>query len=55
MVADNTVKSAEGFKDFFDRMNAPGSSYITLTLPYSDGLEMTVYRAEREIQVGQNA
>lgn len=44
LVADNTVKSAEGYREYFEYIGAPGSPYRTLTLPYKDGLEMTVYR-----------
>ena len=55
LVADNTVNSAEGYKEFFDHVNAPGSSYITLTLPYNNGLEMTLYRPETGNQIVQKA
>ena len=44
IVVDNTVGSAEGYRDYFKHVHAPGSHYTTLTLPYKNGLEMTVYR-----------
>lgn len=44
IVVDNTVRSAKGYRDYFEYINGNGSSYTTLTLPYKDGLEMTVYR-----------
>ena len=47
LVADNSIKSAKGYQEFFDYINAPRSSYTTLTIPYQDGLEMTVYRPNR--------
>ena len=43
-IADNTISSAEGYQDFFNHINAFGSGYTTLTLPYENGLGMTVYR-----------
>ncbi|KAF7178908.1 hypothetical protein CNMCM7691_007732 [Aspergillus felis] len=43
VVADNTVSSAEGYKEFLEYVRAPGSGFSTLTLPYKGGLEMSVY------------
>jgi hypothetical protein len=44
IVADNTVASAEGYADYLRHITAPGSAYTSMTLPYSNGLEMTTYR-----------
>ena len=44
IIADNTVRSAKGYQDYFGHINAPDSPYTTITLPYKDGLEMTVYQ-----------
>lgn len=43
LVADNTEASRDGYKDFFEKINAPGSNYKTLTLPFSGGFEMVTY------------
>ena len=43
IISDNTTASVEGYSEFFAYINAPGSSYRTITLPYAGGLEMTVY------------
>ncbi|KAF4196865.1 hypothetical protein CNMCM8694_004125 [Aspergillus lentulus] len=43
VVADNTLSSAEGYKDLLEYVRAPGSGFSTLTLPYKGGLEMSVY------------
>lgn len=43
MVADNTAASRDGYKELFKKINAPGSNYKTLTLPFSGGLEMITY------------
>jgi predicted O-methyltransferase YrrM len=49
LIADNTIGSAEGYKDYFGYINASNSPYTTVTLPYHNGLEMTVYRPREEV------
>ncbi|KAG6909280.1 hypothetical protein DXG01_001224 [Tephrocybe rancida] len=43
IIADNTVQFAAEYKDLLDHLRAPGSGFMNLTLPYSNGLEMSVY------------
>lgn len=43
VLADNTITAAEGYKEFFEYINRPGSGFRTMTLPYSGGFEMIVY------------
>ncbi|RHZ56260.1 O-methyltransferase [Aspergillus thermomutatus] len=47
VVADNTLSSAEGYKEFLEYVRAPGSGFSTVTLPYKGGLEMSVYLPRR--------
>ncbi|KAH8690489.1 O-methyltransferase [Talaromyces proteolyticus] len=43
IVADNTISSAVGYKEFFDYVKDPEGPFRTLTLPYSGGLELVTY------------
>ncbi|OAP57269.1 hypothetical protein AYL99_08007 [Fonsecaea erecta] len=43
VIADNTIGSAEKYKDFLAYMRDPASGFQNLTLPYTNGLEMSVY------------
>ncbi|KAF9892099.1 hypothetical protein FE257_002505 [Aspergillus nanangensis] len=43
VIADNTVKSGVKYKELLDYLRAPQSGFTNLTLPYSNGLEMSVY------------
>ncbi|PHH88410.1 hypothetical protein CDD83_7554 [Cordyceps sp. RAO-2017] len=43
VIADNTIMAAEGYKDLLDHLRGDGSPFITMTLPYSNGLEMSIY------------
>ncbi|EFZ04224.1 O-methyltransferase [Metarhizium robertsii] len=43
VISDNTISSAEGYKDFLEYMRGPQSPFINLTLPYKNGLEMSIY------------
>lgn len=43
IIADNTIRSAASYKDLLTYMRAPNSGFINLTLPYNNGLEMSVY------------
>ncbi|KAF7122910.1 hypothetical protein CNMCM5793_001021 [Aspergillus hiratsukae] len=47
VVTDNTLSSAEGYKELLAYVRAPGSGFSTLTLPYKGGLEMSVYLPSR--------
>ncbi|KAG8405951.1 hypothetical protein J3459_019468 [Metarhizium acridum] len=37
------ISSAKGYKDFLEYMRGPESPFINLTLPYENGLEMSIY------------
>ncbi|KAG8408444.1 hypothetical protein J3458_019479 [Metarhizium acridum] len=43
IISDNTISSAKGYKDFLEYMRGPESPFINLTLPYENGLEMSIY------------
>ena len=43
VIADNTIEAAKGYKDLLDYLRSPDSGFITFTLPFTKGLEMSVY------------
>lgn len=43
-MADNTVKAAAGYQDLFNYVDAEGSGFRRVTLPYEGGLDMIVYQ-----------
>ncbi|GAW11350.1 hypothetical protein ANO14919_006940 [Xylariales sp. No.14919] len=43
IVADNVTSSAYGYEDFHDYIKTRRNAYRSLVLPYSGGLEFTVY------------
>ncbi|EME78452.1 uncharacterized protein MYCFIDRAFT_101640, partial [Pseudocercospora fijiensis CIRAD86] len=43
LLTDNTIFAAEGYAEFLSYIKADGSPYTTMTLPFEDGLEWTVY------------
>lgn len=43
VIADNTMKDPEGYKALLGHLRAPDSGFTNMTLPYSNGLEMSVY------------
>ncbi|KAI9933767.1 hypothetical protein ASPWEDRAFT_148166 [Aspergillus wentii DTO 134E9] len=43
VIADNTIKGARGYEDLLNYLRAPDSGFTNLTLPYTNGLEMSVY------------
>jgi len=43
VIADNTIGAASGYKEFLEFMRDPQNSFQNLTLPYTKGLEMSVY------------
>lgn len=43
VIADNTIGAAKGYKDMLEYLRNPESGFINLTLPYTKGLEMSVY------------
>ncbi|RAL14857.1 O-methyltransferase [Aspergillus homomorphus CBS 101889] len=44
IIADNTIAAAEHCKELLDYMRAPGSGFRNLTLPFNNGLELSVYQ-----------
>ncbi|KAF1817021.1 putative O-methyltransferase [Eremomyces bilateralis CBS 781.70] len=44
IVADNTISSAAGYADFLSYVRDPAGPFRNLTLPYTNGLEVIVYR-----------
>lgn len=43
VIVDNTISSASRYKDLLEYLRAPDSGFTNLTLPYTKGLEMSVY------------
>lgn len=43
VITDNTIGAAEGYKEFLAYIRSPESGFINLTMPYNQGLEMSVY------------
>jgi predicted O-methyltransferase YrrM len=43
IITDNTVSSADRYKDLLTYMRDPVNGFSNLTLPYSNGLEMSLY------------
>ncbi|KJZ71264.1 hypothetical protein HIM_09337 [Hirsutella minnesotensis 3608] len=43
VVLDNTIIAAEGYKDLLAYLHRPGSHFINTTLPYKNGLGMSIY------------
>lgn len=46
VVADNTIGAEKGYKEFLEYLRRPDSGFINSTLPFSKGLEMSVYLPE---------
>ncbi|KAJ5679213.1 hypothetical protein N7462_007457 [Penicillium macrosclerotiorum] len=44
IMADNTVKAKSGYEELFTYVDAPGSPFRRVTLPYEGGLDMIVYQ-----------
>lgn len=47
IIIDNTVSAAHMYEELLNFLRAPGSPFTNLTLPYSNGLEMSVYLPPR--------
>lgn len=47
IVADNTADGGLGYDDLFDYVDAPGSGFRRITMPFSKGLEFMVYHPEK--------
>ncbi|PYH41578.1 O-methyltransferase [Aspergillus saccharolyticus JOP 1030-1] len=44
IITDNTISAAEHCKELLDYMRAPESGFRSLTLPFNNGLELSVYQ-----------
>jgi predicted O-methyltransferase YrrM len=43
IIADNTISGADRYKEFLAYLRNPENGFITSTLPFKNGLEMSVY------------
>lgn len=43
IITENTLSGAERYKDLSEYLRQPESTFINTTLPYTNGLEMSVY------------
>ncbi|OGE50137.1 hypothetical protein PENARI_c018G11494 [Penicillium arizonense] len=44
IIADNTVKLGDHYQELFDYVDAEGSGFRRVTMPYSGGIDMIVYQ-----------
>jgi predicted O-methyltransferase YrrM len=44
VVTDNTIGSAVGYESLLKYLRDPVGRYTTLTMPYHNGLELSVYK-----------
>ena len=47
VICDNSIGSAKRYQELQEYMRAPNSGYINLTVPYSKGLDISVYVGRR--------
>lgn len=43
VITDNSARAADRYKDLLGYLRAPENGFRNLTLPYNNGLEMSVY------------
>jgi hypothetical protein len=43
VIVDNSIASAERYKDLLTYLRSPENGFTNLTMPYNNGLEMSVY------------
>ncbi|KAL4781322.1 S-adenosyl-L-methionine-dependent methyltransferase [Aspergillus varians] len=44
VLTDNTISGAEGYADLLAYLRSPGSGFRNMTLPFTNGFEMSVYQ-----------
>ena len=44
IITDNTVSAASGYEELLNYLRDPNGSFRTLTLPFSNGLELSVFQ-----------
>ena len=42
VVCDNTARFRKAYRDYFDFLNDPANGFLTMTLPFAGGLELSV-------------
>ncbi|KAH7400988.1 S-adenosyl-L-methionine-dependent methyltransferase [Phaeosphaeria sp. MPI-PUGE-AT-0046c] len=47
VLTDNTISGAEGYKDLLAYLRAPENGFQNVTLPYTNGFEMSVYLPQK--------
>ncbi|KAH8586952.1 S-adenosyl-L-methionine-dependent methyltransferase [Bisporella sp. PMI_857] len=43
VLVDNTISGATGYRDLLEYLNAPDSGFQNMTVPFTNGFEMSVY------------
>ena len=43
VITDNTISAAEGYADLLKYLRSPENHFKTMTLPFTNGLEMSTY------------
>jgi hypothetical protein len=43
VLTDNTISGAKGYKELLAYLRREGSGFVNSTLPFENGLEMSVY------------
>ncbi|KAG8623744.1 hypothetical protein KVT40_008720 [Elsinoe batatas] len=51
VLTDNTISGANGYKDLLSYMKAPENGFRNITLPYTNGFEMSVYYPDSRSRV----
>ncbi|KAJ5966333.1 hypothetical protein N7481_013047 [Penicillium waksmanii] len=46
ILTDNTISGAKGYADLLAYLRAPGNGFQNMTLPFTNGFEMSVYRPQ---------
>lgn len=47
VVIDNTTGAATRYRELLDHMRHPGSGFVNSTLPFHNGLELSVYLPQK--------
>ena len=43
VITDNTISAADSYADLLKYLRSPENHFLTMTLPFTDGLEMSTY------------
>jgi predicted O-methyltransferase YrrM len=52
VIVDNTISGEEQYKDLLQHLRDPESGFSNLTVPYHNGLDVSVYHPKKSAQAG---